>query len=64
MHADIWGIREKKYDNLLKNNLKTIIFNELNITPPYYFFIDKDSSVKTEQEYQSGFYIADLFQNL
>lgn len=61
-HFDLYGNRSEKYNFLNDNKLETIDFNKLNFTPPQYFFVQKDFDVKTQQEYETGFKINELFR--
>jgi predicted helicase len=41
-HSEIWGLRETKYDWLLKNDSKRTKWEELTPTSPYYFFVSRE----------------------
>ena len=41
-HKDLFGKREIKYDFLIENNLESIVFKELPLVPPNYFFVNKN----------------------
>lgn len=58
-HADVYGKREYKYNELNTNSLKSISFTELPNEAPNYFFVAKDFANK--ESYESGFYVPDLF---
>ena len=58
-HANLFGLREVKYNFILKNNLKRILWNEIEFKAPNYFFIKKDFSEITQ--YTKGFKIDELF---
>lgn len=58
-HTDVYGKRDFKYNFLNENSLSTIDFQELNNIPPMYFMIPKD--YKTEEQFNSGIDISDLF---
>ena len=60
-HCDLFGNREHKYENLNSNDLNSIKWVELNPNEPYNFFIPKDFS--TQEEYEKGFKIDELFIN-
>jgi len=49
-YADLWGLREEKYDYLLKNDVTTTGWQELQPIAPYYFFVPKDFSLQDEYE--------------
>lgn len=56
---DLYGKREKKYEFLLENTLKTIQWNLLDCRDPHFFFTQMDFT--GEHEYQKGFKIDELF---
>jgi predicted helicase len=58
-HIDLFGKREKKYDFLLENSLKTIVYKELPIVAPNYFFVNKDFD--EQKIYDRGFSVNELF---
>jgi len=58
-HCDLWGKREFKYSFLLKNNLETIDFKEIEVEKPFLFFVPTENKGKMEYEY--GFQINELF---
>ena len=53
------GTRESKYDRLIKNDLKSIEWEELEIDEKYFFFEKKNFLNK--DDYQNGFEIEKLF---
>ena len=58
-HLNVWGSRESKYEFLLENSLKSLRFNEVNFSKPFYFFQPKN--INSQEEYENGFKIEDLF---
>jgi len=58
-HYDLFGKREDKYDFLIKNNLKSTPYKELEISKPNYFF--KFIDFEQEDQYNEGFSIPKLF---
>ncbi len=58
-HSELWGLREKKYDWLLKNDIKTTKHKKLNPTSPYYFFVPREE--KWRKIYERFYKIADIF---
>ena len=58
-HFDLYGKRDEKYSFLLNNTLQTVQWQELELTEPQYFFIQKDFSLK--EEYEKGFCVQELF---
>ncbi|MCW2118196.1 type ISP restriction/modification enzyme [Flavobacterium sp. 7A] len=59
-HFDLFGKRESKYDFLIKNGIKTIPYNKVNLEEPNYFFADK--KLNDFEVEKSTFIINDLFQ--
>jgi len=49
-YADIWGLREEKYNYLFKNDVASTKWQELKPTSPYYFFVPKDFALQAEYE--------------
>jgi len=58
-HLDFWGMREKKYDWLLENDIKTTNWKQLSPTSPYYFFIPREE--KGREHYEKYWKITDIF---
>lgn len=58
-HYDLQGKRDFKYDFLLKNKLKNIDWNNLEIDKPNFFFVKKD--LINSSEYNKGFSTNELF---
>ena len=58
-HCDLYGRREFKYNFLTKNTLKTIEFEEIKYTEPYFFFVPKNQ--KGRDKYENGFRVDELF---
>lgn len=58
-HADLYGKRELKFNELNNNNLKSIKWQKLDYSDPYYFFVPKDT--KSEAEYLTGFKVDEIF---
>jgi len=49
-YQDVFGIRNKKYEYLDKNQIKSTKWKELRPSEPYYFFVEKDFSLQVEYE--------------
>jgi len=49
-HADLWGLRDEKYDNLCTNDVSTTQWQELEPVAPYYFFVPKDFALQMQYE--------------
>ncbi len=58
-YADLWGTRQEKYTYLLKNDLTTTAWQELETPAPHFFFVPKDFDLSSE--YERGWSVADMF---
>jgi len=58
-HCDLYGRREFKYNFLTENTLKTVEFEEIKYTKPYFFFVPKNQ--KGRDKYENGFKVDKLF---
>ncbi len=58
MHADLWGLREAKYEWLKKNEITKTSWESLSPTSPFYFFVPQD--VRLREEYEKGWKITDV----
>ncbi len=59
-YADLWGLRKKKYDYLLKKDIRTTKWQKLKPIEPYYFFVPKDFDL--EEEYGKFWKLTDIFK--
>lgn len=59
-HSDLLGTREFKNSFLSKNSLRSIKWNDLNFSPPHFFFVPKNFQEK--ELYEKGFNVSDLFK--
>lgn len=59
-HADLYGRRPDKFAFLENADFFDVPWQELSPVAPYFFFVPKDFSL--EEEYNSGFSIAELFR--
>jgi hypothetical protein len=57
-HADLWGLREGKYKYLAEADVKTVEWEAIEPTSPFYLFIPQDTSLKPE--YDQGWKITDI----
>ena len=57
-HADVYGRRQAKYDYLLANDIRSIAFEKVTPTAPFYFLMPKDETGR--EEYSRGFSINEL----
>lgn len=58
-HCDLYGRREFKYNYLTENSLKSVEFEEVKYTKPFFFFVPKNQ--KGRNEYENGFRVDELF---
>ncbi|MBN8697693.1 MAG: DNA methyltransferase [Bacteroidetes bacterium] len=58
-HLDLFGKRQKKYNFLLDNSLKSARFTKINYSHPDYFF--KPKNFGEQKAYNKAFSIQDLF---
>jgi len=58
-HSEIFESKKGKYSFLNKNSIKSVKWNGLKYSKPYYFFVPKD--FKLEEKYQKGFQLDELF---
>lgn len=58
-YADLWGLREEKYDWLENHSIKSTKWQELLPADPYYFFVPKEE--KGFELYKTFYKITDIF---
>ncbi len=58
-HAERWGLQEKKYDWLLKNNIETTKWRKLSPKSEFYLFIPRDE--KLLKSYERYIKITDIY---
>ncbi len=58
-HSELYGKRGYKFKALDENNLKTIKWNKLDYSEPYYFFVQKDFGL--DENYSKGFKVNEIF---
>ncbi len=58
-HADVWGLRAKKYDWLDGHSLGATQWSELKPTTPFYLFVPRDNAL--EAVYQGFPSVPDIF---
>jgi len=49
-YADLWGLRDTKYEYLFRNEVKTTTWQKLKPAAPYYFLVPKDFALQGEYE--------------
>ena len=57
-YVDLYGERASKFDFLIKHDINTINWSNVNFTEPRYYFVPKDFS--ESDEYEQGFKIDEL----
>jgi predicted helicase len=58
-HADLWGLREGKYQALAEMEIRSIPWQELKPRPPYYLFVSQAEDSRAE--YDLGWPVNDIF---
>lgn len=58
-HFDSFGKRNKKYDELINNNIQNVKWTSIKPTEPYWFFVPKND--KGIKNYNTGFALNDIF---
>jgi len=58
-HSEIWGLRDKKYNWLLTNDINSTEFEELQPHTPFYFFIPQEE--RYAELYNKYWKITDVF---
>ena len=58
-HADLFGLRQDKYDYLNSHSVGSVEYREVHPSAPMYFFVPKDFGL--EAEYNRGFSLTELF---
>ncbi len=58
-HADLWGLRDGKYEALAEMELGTVPWQELQPTPPFYLFVPQ--AVDLLAEYERGWSVNAIF---
>jgi len=58
-YADLWGLREGKYETLSETDINTMQWTELKPTSPYYLFVPQNEDIKPE--YNQGWKVTEIF---
>ena len=58
-YADLWGVRENKYDWLDKHIAEYVKWQIVKPTSPYYFFVPKNTTL--QEEYEKFWKVTDIF---
>lgn len=59
-HADVWGLRDGKYEYLENNDATTTNWDEIHPSPPYYFFERKE--YLEEEQIRKFISLVDIFE--
>ena len=57
-HAEVFGLKDEKFEYLNKHEIDTIDFTELKPVEPHYFFTPKDFNAQSD--YKKGFKLVEL----
>ena len=49
-HADLWGVRDRKYDYLTQTEMNDTEWTELKLTSPFYRFVPQNDQFRDEYE--------------
>jgi predicted helicase len=49
-YADLWGLREEKYQALFDTEVNDTVWKELTPTSPFYFFVPREEELRPEYE--------------
>jgi len=58
-HSDIWGLRDKKYEWLLSNDINTTEWQQINPHSKFYFFLPKEEKFK--EIYEKFWKLTDIY---
>jgi predicted helicase len=58
-YADIWGLRESKYQTLFEKSITDIEWKELLPNTPFYFFVPREEELRPE--YEKGWKVTEIF---
>lgn len=59
LHADIYGLRDKKYATLLETNIANLVWEKVEYNQPLFLFKPRDEGNRTR--YEKGFQVSNLF---
>ena len=59
-YADLWGLREEKYNALSETDVQITEWQQLQPISPYYLFVPQ--AIEQKSEYEAGCGITDIFQ--
>ena len=58
-HADLWGLRQGKYEYLAENAVDSTEWQELKPHSPFYLFVSRQEDLNSE--YEKGWKVTDIF---
>jgi len=58
-YADVWGLRDAKYNTLSETDVSTTEWAELEPNSPFYFFVPRLEDFRSE--YEQGWKVTDIF---
>ena len=58
-YADMWGLRENKYQTLFEKRVNDVEWKVLSPNSPFYFFIPREEGLR--EEYEKGWKVNELF---
>ena len=58
-YAELWGLREGKYQTLFETDITATDWAELVPNSPFYFFVPRDEDLRSE--YEQGWKVTDIF---
>ncbi len=58
-HADLWGLREEKYERLSELDVESMDWQEISPQTPFYLFVPHDTELLPE--YEKGWKVTDIF---
>ena len=61
-YADMWGLREEKYNTLLETDVQTTLWSKLSSKSPRYLFVPQITEQRVEDEYKKDWEITEIFQ--
>ena len=59
-YADLWGLREGKYQALFETDINDTVWKELTPNTPFYFFVPREEELRPE--YEKGWKVTDIMR--
>jgi predicted helicase len=59
-YADLWGLREGKYQALFETDVNDTVWKELTPNTPFYFFVPREEELRPE--YEKGWKVTDIMR--